>query len=209
MRIPALAAGLLALAAAFPAAAADLGAGRGWGGSDPGYVPQTRALSWTGFYAGLHAGAGWGSANVANTSGFVLGAHAGYNYQVDRVVVGVEGDLDVSGVDHTGFADKFREKWLGSGRARVGYTFDRFLVFGTGGFAAGSAQFKDFGGRSSKDHFGYAVGFGGEYKITDNLSARAEYLHYGLGDENYRSLVGPLRIDSSTNVVRGGLSFHF
>ncbi|MBN9248144.1 MAG: porin family protein, partial [Hyphomicrobium sp.] len=126
----------------------------------------------------LHLGGGWGHASTADVSGFVLGAHGGYNFQFDRFVAGVEGDIDASGVSNDGFGTKYREKWLGSIRARLGYSFDRFLVFGTGGFAFGTGQFKDIANNVTRGHAGFALGFGGEMKITNNLSARAEYLHY-------------------------------
>ncbi len=209
MRIPAILAGAAALIALAPAAyAADLGTGQAWGAPDA-YAAPSSTINWTGGYAGLHLGGGWGHASTANLSGFVFGAHGGYNFQFDRFVAGIEGDIDASGLSNDGFGTKYREKWLGSIRARLGYTFDRFLVFGTGGFAMGTGQFKDVANNISRNHAGFALGFGGEMKITNNLSARAEYLHYGLGTENYQSLSGPMRIDATANIVRGGLSYHF
>src|SRR5258708_6844416 len=87
MRIPVIIASLAAFVAAAPAVwAADLGTGRSWN-QEPAYTPPP-AINWTGAYLGLNAGAGWGHAGPADTSGFVLGAHGGYNFQFDRFVVG-------------------------------------------------------------------------------------------------------------------------
>ncbi len=208
MRIPAIIAGVAAITAAHVAQAADLGTGQNWGNQNSGYAPAQQ-VTWTGVYAGGHVGTGWGHASAANTSGFVVGAHAGYNQQFNQVVAGVEADVDASGINHSGFGDKFNQRWLGSARARLGYAFDRFMVYGTGGLAMGSTQFKDAGTKSSNTRTGYALGVGAEMKFTQNVSVRAEYLHYGLGSDNYQSLKGPINIDSTTNVIRAGASYHF
>jgi outer membrane immunogenic protein len=79
------------------------------------------APSWSGFYAGVHAGYGWGEAKVSpqvgpaftpdqaqwfvdngsptlNTSGALGGFQAGYNFQNGPVVWGLEADFSFSGV---------------------------------------------------------------------------------------------------------------
>ena len=56
-------------------------------------------------------------------------------------------------------------------RGRLGYAFDRTLVYATGGFAYGSGGGRDFGlPNSSRDDFqtGYAVGGGVEFAVTPN-----------------------------------------
>jgi outer membrane immunogenic protein len=75
------------------------------------------APSWTGFYAGLHAGWAWDSLSASTTSvttdlfglptshglnrnGPVYGAQAGYNVQFNNWVLGIEGDF--SGVHAKG-----------------------------------------------------------------------------------------------------------
>lgn len=103
--------------------------------------------------------------------------------------------------------------FLGTVRGRVGYAFDRFLVYGTGGFAYGGVEYRaDFfrntdlalayTGRRDRIETGYAYGGGVEYAIpTDSFLARfsvlsllgfrseaitlkAEYLRYDLGSRN-------------------------
>src|SRR4051794_29304057 len=108
MRIPALIAGIAAMIAACSAQAADLGAGQNWGNQNNGYAPSSQ-VTWTGVYAGGHLGAGWGHASAANTSGFTVGVHGGYNQQFNQIVAGVEADVDASGINHSGFADKFNQ----------------------------------------------------------------------------------------------------
>ena len=95
-----------------------------------------------------------------STSGksFMGGGQIGYNYEVNHVVFGVEGDLDATHIRASltrgaltpagapaGFFgtvtanSNFENDWMGSVRGRVGIAFDRLLLYGTGGLAfAGS-----------------------------------------------------------------------
>jgi outer membrane immunogenic protein len=83
------------------------------------------AYSWTGFYVGGFAGAGWGTNEVTlasatgpglpaipfanlnlpfgqiSRSGALGGGQAGYNYQTGWIVVGVEGDIAGTGIKGT------------------------------------------------------------------------------------------------------------
>ena len=59
--------------------------------------------NWSGLYIGINGGGGlgrsnWDTAGGFNLSGGVVGGTIGYNYQVSRVVFGVEGDVDWSGI---------------------------------------------------------------------------------------------------------------
>ena len=99
-------------------------------------------------------------------SGGVIGGTAGFNWQTGQVVLGVEGDIDWSGVSGTtstfcpaGCAT--RNDWLGTVRGRVGYAFDRFLPYVTGGLAAGDirATTPGFAG-ATQTNLGWTVGAG-------------------------------------------------
>ncbi len=85
---------------------------------------------WSGPYAGLHAGWGWGDSdwlftNAGVTSstdidGFVGGGHLGWNWQNGVWVFGVEGDIDfsdISGADpcpNAAFSCELDVDWLAS-----------------------------------------------------------------------------------------------
>ena len=68
----------------------------------------------------------------------------------------------------TVFYNQRRLDYYGTVRGRLGYAFDRFLAFGTGGFAY------------SNNGTGYAVGGGLEYALTNNITIRGEYLYVNL-----------------------------
>ena len=80
---------------------------------------------------------------------------------------------------------------LGSVRGRVGYTWGKALLYGTGGWAwSASASATCPQGCSSEvsdTHAlnGYVVGGGVEYGVTPNLSLKAEYLYTHLSPVDY------------------------
>ena len=166
--------------------------------------------SWQGCYAGGHGGGGFGSASRSNTSGALIGGQVGCNIQSGRFVGGLEGDASYTGVSNRNNANKFRQKWLSSVRARGGYLVDdRLLAYGTVGLGIGTGQYTDISGRSDDTSVGWVAGAGAEYKFTDTISGRAEYLHYDLGRGRYRSAAGPVNLYTTTNVVRVGADYHF
>ena len=80
------------------------------------------------------------------------GGHVGYNFAANQffggvlgtsAIVGIEGDaegLDNSTMTYFGSSSsKVKSDLQGSIRGRLGFAFDRFLVYGTGG-----AAFADF-----------------------------------------------------------------
>ena len=116
----------------------------------PAYVPY----NWTGFYVGVNGGGGFGHSTWSgatgssgfNTSGGLIGGTIGYNYQMGQTVVGLEGDLDWSNIRGSTTAlpcttsCETRNSWLGTARGRIGYAFDRFMPFVTGGAAFGDIK---------------------------------------------------------------------
>lgn len=171
------AAGLITIVAVAPAMGADLAV------KAPYYkAPVVLLPTWTGWYVGGNAG--WiGSAddNVTNTgtdtgpgglgsvlaaggiptsvnvtqSGFLGGGQIGYNWQLGRVVYGLEADFDGSTAKSStgavfpggaGFLPNTTSfsrdlDWLATVRGRLGYTVaPAFLVYGTGGLAVGQTS---------------------------------------------------------------------
>jgi outer membrane immunogenic protein len=234
MRTSAL--GLLAASAALALAASNAQAADLPSRYSP--APAYNALpifTWTGFYAGLNAGYGW---NVGNSryydpafgtnrgkrsGGFVGGAQAGYNYQFGMFVVGAETDLQYAAVGNKGasygttYYPGDSDGFFGTIRARAGVAFDRALVYGTGGLAYG-----DIGGNKGYDamlghhsgneiNWGWTLGGGVEYAITNNFTAKLEGLYVDIDTKDNYTLGGRINVDRDAEfgVLRAGVNFKF
>src|SRR4029077_2351389 len=88
--------------------------------------------------------------------------------------------------------------WLATVRPRLGYVWDRTVLFVTGGLAVTDVHFSDsfidaFGdaGSSSVSQVktGWAIGGGAEYAVTNNWSVKAEYLHLDFGSVSSSNVV--------------------
>ena len=94
--------------------------------------------------------------------------------------------------------------------------FDRLLVYATAGGAGGELR-SNFaiptGSTSTTVTYGtWTAGGGLEYGITDNLSARVEYLYFGTGDVTTGSIGPPTTTITSRvndNLVRAGVNYRF
>jgi outer membrane immunogenic protein len=136
--------------------------------------------------------------NTRGNEGFVGGGQIGYNYQFtpgSGVVVGIEADAQYADFGRQRNRFAFATPgfvnggvvpgalvynpnglsgldYFGTVRGRLGYAFDRTLVYATGGFAYGSGGGRQFGTGVSSNDFqtGYAVGGGIEYALpTDSF----------------------------------------
>lgn len=188
--------------------------------------PEIPVFTWTGFYVGIQGGYVWtdvdidGTAGIDNLNGGLFGGYAGYNYQYDAWVFGIEGDFNGTWNDKTfdlggPVSVDVGTDWLASIRGRVGYAWDRALIFGTAGvgFTQGSVDL-NVGGLSTSgdDTFtGWTVGGGVEYAFTDNWLGRVEYRYYGFGDKDViddgPGGLGEVSLNSQTVTV--GLAYKF
>lgn len=192
---------------------------------------------WTGGYAGLQAGHGWGDSSYDvdsnavfvpyDPNGWFGGAFAGYNHQFNNnAVVGIEADFSFGDIkagrtsvftpaplpDQYGYS---QIKWQGALRVRVGYAVDRLLPYVTGGVAfakydhSASAPWQT--NQFSDIYAGWTAGAGLEYAFADNLTARIEYRYSDYGDRKYpdiRSLLAHTT-NLSTQDVRLGVAYKF
>jgi len=211
-------AGLLVMAA--PAAAADLGQP-----SYPYYKAPPAPLpvySWTGFYLGVNGGGGfgrsaWDSAGGFDISGGLVGGTVGYNYQIGRAVIGVEGDIDWADINGTNTSVcaagcKTSDSWLSTVRGRVGYSVDRFLPYITGGAAFGDIRASSPGlAGNSATNAGWTIGAGIEGVIAGPWTAKLEYLYVDLGNFNCGLGCGPAidNVSFHTNLLRAGVNYRF
>ena len=187
----------------------------------PMYSP---AYNWSGFYLGINGGGGWGRSSWDSVGGFdvdgwLVGGTVGYNYQMGQTVLGIEGDIDWSNIKGSSapascpLGCETKNTWLGTVRGRLGYSFDRFLPYVTGGVAFCDIKASTPGvAGNSATNTGWTAGAGVEYAFTNNLSAKVEYLYVDLGDFNCGISCGASATDNvsfNANIVRGGLNYKF
>jgi outer membrane immunogenic protein len=216
-----------------------------------------------GFYVGANAGGAFGRFNVdtsptfsptgyfAATStpaitaasgqkiepnGFTVGGQAGYNWQWETVVFGLEwdfGKMDLSGSTTatqtypccapTAFTvtQTAETSWLMTARPRVGVAFGHALFYGTAGGAFTNvkytALFTDTFATAHESasledkRAGWVVGAGGEFAITHHLSFKGEYLYAGFGtstvtSNNLTAFTPPIAFP--TNIFTHTVSLH-
>ena len=167
-------------------------------------------MTWTGWYLGGHLGYGqakfetWADITDATRGvidnkpkGIVGGMQAGYNWQFNSFVFGIEGDVSGTGWSQHNFFGTFPRgiqnsvDLLASLRGRLGVAFDRVHVYGTGGLAYMKGKFLGhspggtIGGLGDIKKWGYVFGGGVEVKATRNLSVRAEGLWYNFKTDRF------------------------
>jgi outer membrane immunogenic protein len=232
MRWRLVAAAAIAVAANRDALAADL---------PPPSLPATLPVyNWTGFYLGINGGFGTGNSNWSDgpigttgsfpTSGFLIGGTLGINYQIGEYVFGIEGDGDwtdlhgnsgstcgaVSAVVTPPVSCETQSQWLATVRGRVGYAFDRILLYGTAGAAFGNIQ----SGLNPPSTFdstveaGWTVGAGLEFAFAQNWTAKIEYLFVELLNGSCTTIgncggaAGSI-VGFNENIIRAGVNFKF
>lgn len=203
--------------------AADIARRQAMPAKAPVYVVP---YNWTGFYVGINGGGGFGTSTWSgatgssgfNTSGGLVGGTIGYNYQMGQTVLGLEGDVDWSSVRGSTTAApcttscETRNNWLGTARGRIGYAFDRFMPFVSGGAAFGNIKASPTGFAGINDNrLGWTVGGGGEFAAAGPWTAKVEYLYVDLGKANCAAgnCAVSTDVNSHTNVVRAGLNYRF
>lgn len=177
-----------------------------------------------------------------NGSGFTGGGQVGCNWQgaASPLVLGVEADFNGSSLNRSTSniypADTFIARtetntakltWFSTVRGRVGYAADHWLIYATGGLAVGhiNSSFNwvstpggvtFYSGSDSQTRTGWTAGGGLEYAITNNWSAKLEYLYLDFGtftfvSPNQLGAVAAWKTDvhARDHVVRVGLNYKF
>lgn len=193
------------------------------------FVPAPPIFTWTGFYAGVNAGyafgdfTGRGGALFGDADGFAGGGQLGYNVQFGQFVVGLETDLQFMDFEAgrsaagaafpIGVGSRAELDYFGTVRTRIGFAFDRALVYGTGGFAYGGTEVTAVTGvgtfSDENTHVGWTLGAGLEYAFTNNLTAKVEYLYTDLDNETF--VLGPVTTSAGAefSTVRAGVNYKF
>lgn len=170
-----------------------------------------RALpfDWNGVYIGGHVGITRGRVDNTLTESRPIGSsesfgpafggvQAGYNRLLSSgLLLGVEADLTFSNhlvpneviATRESSATTITETldYVGTVRGRIGYAFDRLMVYGTGGFAYAQARIVESPGIGADEdkrlmlRAGWAAGGGAELALNSYWSARVEYLYHQFG----------------------------
>jgi opacity protein-like surface antigen len=218
---------------------------------------------WTGFYVGGFFGVDYGTTDVRFPAdpaagnkiwafGPLGGAQAGYNYQVNKWVFGVEGDIgggNIKGSRPCGtatnitvvgaftpgmFACTAKMDWIATATARVGYAYERTLFYVKAGGAwtdasmtAGciiapalnqqnaqhcnnAAGVLSNGFSSSGSRVGWTIGYGTEFDLGHNWSAKAEYDYIDFGRKTTVATDATLISDHpTTSQVKIGVNYRF
>lgn len=230
-------------------------------------VEPIAAMNWTGWYVGLNAGGNWGRSKTStvvdlgsglgytpaslailnaagqptgfDTSGFIGGEQFGYNYQIGRWLLGVEGDFDyfhsvgsktlistpIAGNTAT-MATSVSTDWLFTLRPRVGVIASNWLFYATGGLAVtrlkAGGSFVETGtiplsasASTSSNKAGWVIGGGIETLLPGRWTFGAEYLYVGFNNITATYTLTPLTnvsnqtVDLHTNIFRGRVSKFF
>jgi outer membrane immunogenic protein len=190
------------------------------------------AQTWSGVYVGANAGYAWGKTKGEfnstapgnfNMDGGLAGAQIGVNYQINSLVLGVEADYQWSDIQGSNTAVPFgilltntaRIQHFGTVRGRVGWAWDRVLIYGTGGWAFGArtevttaALGISLAGQETLS--GWTAGGGLEYALSPSWSAKVEYLHMALSEKQFLAnvcLPGNCLFGADVDLVRVGLNF--
>ncbi len=157
-------------------------------------------------------GPGYNS-QYSNSTGHIA-VHGGYNQQFGTMVIGVEGDVGPSlgswsRPGPVNGSDRFDVNWDGSLRLRGGYSFGKFLIYGTAGPAIAEANMGIGGFNSSKVHLGWTGGIGGEYAFSPNWIGRFELRYSKFGNQAYQTTHGPVSMGWDDMGASIGLSHKF
>jgi outer membrane immunogenic protein len=179
---------------------------------------------WSGAYVGLTLGRVWGSFDTTAGAPFnssfsfdagavAIGALGGMTAQTGNFVFGVELDANFADVERTriitGVPITAETDWFAAIRARAGYAFDRFLIYGTGGLATGRLELSVPWGSQSSRELGWTIGAGIEAALTDNFTARAEYLYTDFGTATGTLGGSPFSTEFDSHTLRAGIVYRF
>ncbi len=192
--------------------------GGDWGTSDK-WIPRTPGGAFEGVSLGGH-----------DVEGFIGGVQVGCDYQLSNgIVLGIGGNYGWTDADgthpsarETGVFYHSETEGLGALTGRLGYAVSDVLLYVEGGvawervsYAASTTQIGT-AYRATDTRDGWIIGGGGEYAITEHLSAFVEYVHYDFGteritlDPQYSFLpTAYVDIDDTANVVRAGVNLRF
>lgn len=130
-------------------------------------------------------------------------AHAGFDYQLGSIVVGVVGEYGRNNITDSvaafsttpaSYTLTRRLRDNAALRARAGVALGDTLIYGTGGIAWGKIRnsfattnvANTFTNTGNEDAWGYRAGGGVEQRVAPNFSIGLQYLYTSLKDDDFR-----------------------
>jgi len=213
------------VACSAPAAAADMPARP---------VPAVAAApvyDWGGYYGGINAGWAWGPTNwlydVTRTttahqvSGGFGGFQTGYNFQIRSFVLGIEGDYEFANINgsslcpNTAFLCHSKVRNIADIAGRIGFAWDRVLVYAKGGEAWAFNRYDSIGNvrtvAGAETRAGWLGGVGIEYAYDPCWTVKAEYNYLDFGTKTVLrgSLGENIDVTQRLNVAKLGINYKF
>jgi outer membrane immunogenic protein len=192
------------------------------------YVPAPiPAYNWGGIYFGINGGYGFGTvkwtpsgggASSDKANGGFVGGTLGFNYQIGAFVMGVEGDLDWSGINGSTAGSvcivtgncQTGNTWLSTLRGRAGFAMDRILFYGTAGGVFGNEQLTSGSFTNTHTQAGWTAGLGVETAFAENWTAKLEYLYANLGTGTCTTVCAtPTSVGLTDSLIRLGVNYKF
>lgn len=204
--------------------------------------PQPYSSPWTGFYLGGHIGGALAKSDWVDTapgfvglndakfspSSFIGGGQVGFNYQFDRIVVGIEGDGSWAGLSETVnscFQDPTQScttqaDWFVTATGRLGFTAGNALFYGKGGAAWSNFKYQNpcpvtctsTSYSANETRSGWTAGGGIEYALGPHWSAKLEYnyLDFGTSTVTFVGNFGDRFTEDITNrvhMIKAGFNY--
>jgi outer membrane immunogenic protein len=214
--------------------------------------PAVEVFDWSGLYLGAHVGYGWGKTDITDHSffgnnlfiptqnidinGALGGVQGGWNYQFGRFVLGTEVDFSwsdvkgnqtstiLAGIVPASANRSSKATWMGTATTRLGYAWDRVLIYSKIGAAWAHFDYNDtvniagvnvFNSGASENRSGWTVGTGIEWAFLGGWSAKVEYdyLDFGRRTVDFAPVAGVipvnLDVDQRISQVKVGLNYRF
>ena len=180
--------------------------------SAPVYAAPAPLFTWSGLYIGVEGGGDFrqyrdrfDGVTIDKDAGLVGGV-IGYNWATSNfgfsnLVLGLEGDAaavlggnkayTTSGA--TIYNNTYNSNYAAAIRGRIGFAYDRVLVYAAGGVAFGDTKVNyrttnlatNLGASYTTDRVGWTIGGGVDYAFTPNWIGRIEYRYVDLGTGGY------------------------
>lgn len=187
----------------------------------PNYRNLVAPYSWSGFFASPLINyqtaqfKGAGGRSLRDARGLTFGGEAGYNFQIDHFVFGPAADLSYSLMqanenNRLANVTKADIGWVGSARARAGYTFDRVMIYGTGGVAFAQTKIDSLFASKSQTEPGWTAGGGVQYLWSESAIFQLEYRRIELQSKDFYALPRlRTKVGVAMNAINAGFYFKF